>query len=135
MGRLLEIDVAAGYARVDDVTSMIGMIKAAVSAVSEPTQLVIAADWRQCKLFTPEVSRSAVEMLTRTSQRIERSAILHRADHATSVIQVFRLVTEANQDHRRFFTDASAMRVWLGEVLNDAERERLNTFLSAPRKV
>jgi hypothetical protein len=130
-GRLLEIDVAAGYERVSDVDEMIAMIKSATAAVAEPTRMVIAADWRMCRLFSEAVATRAVEMLTATSGRIERSAILHRSDHGTSVLQVFRLVKEAQQTHRELFTQVDEMEAWLGEVLNDAERQRLHAFLTA----
>lgn len=130
-GRLLEIDVAAGYERVEDLEQMTRMIQAAVAAVSEPTQLVIAADWRPCKLFTPEVAARAVDMLTRTSHRIARSGILHSSDQATSVLQVFRLVKEARQEHRRLFTDVNQMESWLSELLDEEEKQRLHTFLRA----
>ena len=129
-GRLLEIDVAAGYNHVAEIDEMTAMIKAAVTATPEPTRLVIAADWRHCKLFSEEVSARAVQMLIATSVRVERSAILHRADQPTSVLQVFRLVKEAQKPHRRLFTDPVEMQEWLGEILNDAERARLHQFVT-----
>jgi hypothetical protein len=132
-GRLMEIDVAAGYERVADVDAMTAMIKATAATMPEPTQMVIAADWRMCKLFSNDVAARATEMLVGSSARIERSGILHRVDQPTSVLQVFRLVKEAQQAHRRLFTDPVAMEDWLGEVLNDAERARLHQFLLGRR--
>jgi hypothetical protein len=129
-GRLLEIDVAAGYERVSDVDEMIAMIRAAVARVPEPTRLVIAADWRHCRLFSEQVASRTMDMLTGTAARIERSAILHGSNHPTSVLQVFRLVKEAQQEHRRLFTDVQQMERWLGELLNQRERARLHTFVS-----
>ncbi len=129
-GRLLEIDVANGYQKVSDVDEMIAMIRAAVAMVPEPTRLVIAADWRKCRLFGEDVAARATQMLIGSAERIERSAILHGTDHATAVLQVFRLVKEASQTHRQLFTDMQEMERWLGEVLNDAERARLHAFLS-----
>jgi hypothetical protein len=69
-------------------------------------------------------------MLTAVNPRIERSAILHRDDQATSVLQVMRLIKEAQSPHRRVFTNPFEMQSWLGEVLNDTERERLRVFLA-----
>ena len=103
-GRLLEIDVANGYQKVSDVDEMIAMIRAAVAMVPEPTRLVIAADWRKCRLFGEDVAARATQMLIGSAERIERSAILHGTDHATAVLQVFRLVKEASQTHRQLFT-------------------------------
>src|SRR5262245_12987446 len=104
-GRLMEIDVAAGYERVADIEEMIALIKATTMTMPEPTRMVIAADWRMCRLFSNEVAARAVQMLIASSARIERSGILHRVDQPTSVLQVFRLVKEAQQTHRRLFTD------------------------------
>ena len=128
-GRLLEIDVAGGYNTVTDVADMITMIAREFAAVPVRTRIVIAADWRPCKLFTPEVAERAVEMMSGVNPRIERSAILHRDDQATSVLQVARLIKEAQSPHRRVFTNPYEMQSWLGEVLNDAERDRLRAFL------
>ena len=126
----MEIDVAAGYKTVADVEAMIAMIGAGLAKLPAKSRVVIAADWRPCTVFTPEVADAAVRMLTIANPRVERSAILHRADHATSVLQVFRLVKESHFEGRRIFTAASDMEKWLGEVLDPAEREELRAFLT-----
>jgi hypothetical protein len=130
-GRLVEIDVASGYRTVGDVDGMIAMLAKAPSMAPRGEQLVIVADWRMCHTFTPSVAARALEMLTAPHmQHVERSAILHRAAAATSVMQVFRLVREAGFPYRRAFTDPVELAAWLGEVLDDAERGRLRAFLS-----
>ncbi len=128
-GRLLEINVARGYRTVADVTQMTERIRVVVASVPEPAKLVIAADWRQCPLFAAEVAASVTTMLMATASRIERSAILHRRDQPTSVLQVFRLIKEAQQEHRRVFHHAQELQTWLGELLNPAERRRRAAFL------
>jgi hypothetical protein len=133
VGRLLEIDVAAGYQRVEDVDEMIGMIGQSLATIPEPGRGVIAADWRHCKLFTKDVADRAATMLSATNRRVERSGILLRPDQATSVLQVFRLVKEAQSDHRRLFLDAHELIAWLSEVLDERERERLNAFVFQTR--
>jgi hypothetical protein len=129
IGRLLEIDVAAGYQRVEDVDAMIGMIGQTLATIPEPGRGVIAADWRHCKVFTKDVADRAARMLSATNTRVERSGILLKPDQPTSVLQVFRLVKEAESSHRRLFTDAHQMMEWLSEVLDERERERLNAFI------
>lgn len=129
-GRLLQIDVAAGYQTVQDIDAMIGMIGARLARVQEPTRVVIAADWRPCKVFTPDVADRALVMLTGVNLRIERSAILHREDAQVSVLQVMRLIRESKFEHRRVFTDPEKMQQWLGEILEEREREQLEVFLS-----
>lgn len=130
VGRLMEYDVAAGYRTVRDVDDMIASTKRVLAAVPEPTQVVIVADWSRCELLTPEVSARTVEMLTTSNQRIERSAILHRSNQATSVLQVFRLIQEAAHTTRRVFTSPTELMAYLDEVLDAPERDRLRTFLA-----
>jgi hypothetical protein len=129
-GRLMEIDVAAGYRKVADIDDMIAAINATMATVPAETRVIIAADWRPCTVFTPDVAARAVQMLQHVNTRIERSAILARAEGATSVFQVFRLVKESATDRRRVFTRATEMREWLDEVLSEAERQRLAAFLA-----
>lgn len=130
VGRLMEIDVAAGYRTVDDVDAMIAMIRAELARVPAKVRVVIAADWRPCTVFTPPVADRCVAMLTGVVPRIERSAIVHRSDHATSVLQVFRLVKESHFDGRRVFTAPEPLEIWLGEILDAEERDRLRRFLA-----
>jgi hypothetical protein len=128
-GRLLEIRVRAGYRTVSDVDDMISMIAAELARVPEPTRILIAADWRQCRVLTQDVAERAVQMLTRGNPRVERSAILHEPGQATSVLQVMRIVREAELQNRRVFTDPSEMRAWLAEVTQPDELERLDSLL------
>jgi hypothetical protein len=130
VGRLMEIRVAAGYRTVDDVDAMIAMITAAFERLPVPTQVVIAADWRQCPIFAADVADRALKMLKDFNDRIERSAILHRLDAPSSVLQIMRLIRETGFEHRRVFTDAGAVKRFLGEKLDLAEQAQLDTFLS-----
>ena len=127
----MEIDVAAGYRSVEDVEAMIGMIRATFTDMQHIPSFVIAADWRQCKLFNDAVAARARQMLTVSSDRIERSAILHRADQPTSVLQVFRLVKESEHEARRVFKETSELETFLDPVLTADEQARLRTFLRA----
>ena len=128
VGRLLEVDLAAGYRTLHDVDDMIAQ-SAAQFATLDQRRAVVAADWRACKLFTPEVAERALQLLVGVSPRIERAAILHRADQATSILQVARLARECHFADRQVFTHADQMERWLGEVLDPPERARLHAFL------
>ena len=50
-GRVLEIDVRAGYRCVADVDDMLRRIKQQFASVPVQTRIVIAADWRAEELF------------------------------------------------------------------------------------
>jgi hypothetical protein len=129
VGRLMEVDVAAGYRTVQDVDDMIDAIHAVLTTVPTSQRVVIAADWSACRLFAPEVSERAVRMLLRSNPRMLRSAILHEATQPTSILQAFRLVSEADAPFRRVFTERAAMCAWLSEVLSPDESARLHAFL------
>jgi hypothetical protein len=134
VGRLLEIRVGGGYESVGDVDAMIAAIARTIEALPDEVQVVVAADWRACSLFTPEVAQRVTEMLTHNSDRIERSGILHDASQPTSVLQVFRLIKEAHvlDARRRIFTSKPDMFAFLSELLDDRERERLRALLELP---
>jgi len=128
----LEIRVGAGYRTVDDINEMIALMSAEFARSTALDHLVIAADWRQCRVLTPEVAERAVLMLSRSNPRVKRSAILHAREQSTSVLQVMRLAREAKLPHRRVFTETAEMRGWLEPVLNAEELARLDLLLRAP---
>lgn len=129
----MEIDVCAGYRVPEDIDAMIAMMREQFGRIPEPQRLVICADWRACRILTPPVAERAVQMLIRSNPRVERSAILHNAHQATSLLQVFRLAREAQQQaERRIYTDALEMEEWLGEVLTPEERARVHSMLQRP---
>jgi hypothetical protein len=130
-GRLLEIRVRGGYRSVGDVDEMIAMMAAEFARVPEPTRIVIAADWRQCRLLTPDVALRATQMLEGSNPRVERSTILHSPGQATSVLQVLRLAREAKLPYRRVFTVPAELREWLAEVLQPSELARLDLLIRA----
>ena len=130
-GRLLEIDVAAGFNQPSDIDDQIKLIVAALSKLDPQQKVIIAADWRPCKLFTPETAERAIKLFSDLNARIERSGILHRLDQPTSVLQVLRLIRETHFDRRRVFTRLDDIQAWLDPVLNPRERARLREFLAA----
>jgi hypothetical protein len=133
VGRLVEIDIAAGFNEPNDIDDQIKLIVAALGKVPPDQKVVIAADWRPCKLFTPETAERAIKLFTNLNDRIERSGILHRFDQPTSVLQVLRLIRETHFDRRRVFTQPDDLYGWLDPVLDAAERARLRSFFAARR--
>lgn len=122
-----------GYRTVGDVDEVADKLRTLLGQVNPSARAVIVADWRACKVLTPQVAERAVSMMTSTNTHIERSAVLHAADSSTSVLQLMRLVKETNAPYRRLFTEVHQLREWMGEILNQAERDRLRDFLIAPR--
>lgn len=129
IGRLVAIDVRAGYQSVSDVEAMGRMIAEHTARVPQPTRIVTAADWRGCRIFTPEIAVRVHDVLSTINLRLERAAILQNAGFSTSVMQGQRLTREAQHPDRRVFTDAAAMVDWLGEVLTPSETTWLRVWL------
>jgi hypothetical protein len=127
-GRLLEIDIAAGFNEPSDIDNQIKLIVSVLSQLGPDLRVVIAADWRPCRLFTPEVADRAIKLFSDLNARIERSGILHREDQPTSVLQTLRLIRETHFDRRRVFTNPDDIFEWLDPVLNVRERTRLREF-------
>lgn len=125
----MEIDVAAGFNQPSDIDDQIQLIIGCMKTA--PPQVVIAADWRPCRLFTPETSERAIKLFSELNARIDRSAILHRFDQPTSVLQVLRLIRETHFDRRRVFTSVDDVYAWLDPALNLEEQRRLRTFYAA----
>ena len=133
VGRLVEIDIAAGFNEPKDIDEQIKLIVAALEKVPLAQKVVIVADWRPCKVFTPETAERAIQLFTNLNARIERSGILHRFDQPTSVLQVLRLIRETHFDRRRVFTQPDELYGWLDPVLDAGERERVRTFFASRR--
>jgi len=130
VGRLLEIRVAAGYHAVQDVDEMMAMMRDQISRLPEQHKFVIAADWRRVGVMPQDTAERAREMLARSNPRVVKSSILIDPSHATTSLQVVRLVKEAENANRRHFTDAAQQIAWLSDVLTAQELQRLRVFLA-----
>lgn len=126
-GRLMEINVTGGYRSVEDVDTMMQLIKETIGRVGKP--VVIFADWRHCGLFSDSVAERVTWMLTRDNPMVDRSAILHDDTHKVLLLQVARLIREGGHTNRRVFTDGMELSKYLGERLTLAERDRLDALL------
>ena len=128
----MEIDLPAGFHSPADVDDVVEQIAKAFHKLVAPRRAIIFSDWRACRLFAPETAERLVSGLGRVNAKIERSAILHNPDQATSVLQVARVIREGGHAHRRVFTKAKDVVAFLSDVLDKAELERLQ-FLIARR--
>ena len=116
-------DVAAAQAYRADIFA---------AMTSDPSSVVICADWRSGSLLSPDAAEVLLGMLTGRSSQIERSAILLATNKAVFDLQVERLVREANHPSRRTFRDVEKQIAYLGAVLNASERDLARSFLVQP---
>ncbi len=132
VGRLLELRIAAGYRTAADVEALFDAIDVALSKLPASTRVVIAADWRRCRLMSSKTVELVLRRMSRNNQRTDRSAVLASHDSPTAVMQFFRVVRESNHPNRRLFFDHQDMTAWLDEVLSPQESARLHEFLLEP---
>jgi hypothetical protein len=129
VGRLMEIRVREGFRSVEDVDKQRARIIAALDTLPTDQRVVIAADWRECQLMSQPAANALGPMIGQFNARIERSAILGSATSPVAVLQFLRVVRESRHPARRVYEDRAPMLAWLGEVLTEAERERLAQFV------
>lgn len=129
VGRLMEIRILAGFSSEADIDAQIARVKATMAGVPAGTRVVIAADWRHLPVMSERVAARAANLLTTTSDRIERSGILAMADSPTALMQFFRLVRESEHPSRRVVTSIPELESWLMPLLTPAETRRLVEFV------
>jgi hypothetical protein len=82
------------------------------------------------EIFAPDVADAVLGLLTRTSPKMEKSAILLPKGAATFHLQMERLVRESKHPGRRTFRDPAELKAWVSGSLTAPERERLEHFLA-----
>jgi len=129
VGKLLEIRVADGYRSVEDIDTMIHMIRLNMMKLGPSDKMTIVADWTAVHVMQPETAARAREMLATVNPKVARSSILTGPEHPTTNLQVVRLIREAQNADRKHFTDAKQLESWLSPVLSAPEAVRLRAFL------
>jgi hypothetical protein len=95
---------------------------------------IICADWRTANVLSPDVGEALIDLLRRGNRRLSRSGVLLPAHSPTFVLQVERLVREANNPERRTFSAPRPMLEWLGELLSPSELQQATDFLNHPAR-
>ncbi len=84
-------------------------------------KVVICADYREMKLLGPTEAKAMISMFGLFNEFIERSAILSSSQSALAVLQLVRILREANNPTRKAFDDPAELRAWLAEILTPDE--------------
>ncbi|HET9957500.1 MAG TPA: hypothetical protein VFQ61_23535 [Polyangiaceae bacterium] len=129
VGRLMEIRVPNGYRTADDVDRMVARMTSLSLSLARSEKFIIAADWRKVSVLAPEVAEGVQKMLALSNARVIRSSILILPERSLTDLQVHRLVREADNPNRKYFTHPQHQYAWLSEVLTAPEKERLAQFL------
>ncbi|HVY32597.1 MAG TPA: hypothetical protein VHB79_38940 [Polyangiaceae bacterium] len=130
VGRLLEIRVASGLRSAEDVDAHFVSIAQALESVPAGQRHVTVADWRTCPVMSPEAAQRFGQCIAQYNARTERSAALANQEAPVTVLQFMRVIREAGLPDRKLFFSEPELESWVGEVLTEAERERLREFLA-----
>src|SRR5262245_41123570 len=129
----MEITVPEGFRSVEDVDKQRERITAALDTIPKDQLVVIAADWRRCRLMSQPAASAMGVMIAHFNARIERSGILGSPTSPVAVLQFLRVVRESRHPARRVYEESASMLAWLSECLTDVERERLIEFIVPAR--
>jgi hypothetical protein len=134
VGRLLEVRILH-YRTVADVAQLFKLIGSELRKLGGATQVVVVADWRYCPVMSEDAAKYALAAMTQNNPLVLRSGALASRGSPSAVLQFLRLVRESKNESRRLFFDEHELTGWLGEVLTQAESERLTEFLNEPVEV
>src|SRR5262245_6149043 len=95
-----------------------------------PDHVVFCSDFRGVNVFAPPIVERIVKGMRRDNPKIKRTALLLPASSAIMSLQIERIVREAGNPARRTFRAAHDAVAWLGEVLEQHERESLKVFVN-----
>jgi hypothetical protein len=92
-------------------------------------KVLICADYRETKLLNVAEAEALLAMFREHNDKIERSAILVSEESAMAVLQMSRVIKQANLPTRRSFKDTDELLAWLDEVSTETERQSLHRAL------
>ncbi len=128
VGKLLEIRITTPIKNPYDIVELGNQFRAA--AAKTEGNVVVAADYRQALLLSPERAEELRVLMASLGNRISRSALLLDRDKATFNLQLQRVVLRAGSSDRKMFFDVAEAKAFLAPVLDDAERARLDVFFA-----
>ena len=94
------------------------------------TSPILCADHRPVHVYPPAVADELVRLFTLMNRVLTRIAIVVAPTNATLIMQLGRIIREANNPSRQLFTDASKADRFLAEVLDEEGRAALTAFLA-----
>jgi hypothetical protein len=130
VGRLVEVRSRAGYRTAADVDDLVAAYYAAVGTLPPEQHYVTVVDQRHCPIMAPDAASYLSQRMTEANPRTIRSAALAPLDSPIVMLQFSRVVRDTGYADRRMFSDEGAVLVWLSQVLEPEERERLGEFLA-----
>ena len=125
-GRLVEVRVTPPLT-LDEIKQFVAEHKAVVSRI--PDRYVGVVDLRRADVFPSEVAAALIQLLSQMADRVERTAFLI-GESAVFALQIERVIRNAANPNRKSFREPGPLKEWLGEILKDGERLRLDGFVT-----
>lgn len=125
-GRLIEIRVESPLTP-NEFGQFVEELKATASRI--PGRYVAVSDLQRASVFPPEIAETLIQLLSQLSDRVERAAFLIGGS-AVLALQIERVLRNAANPNRRTFREIEPLKEWLGEILNENERYRVDSFLA-----
>jgi hypothetical protein len=126
-GRLITFRVSSP---VQDANAQLAATELRAAVASIPGRIVVCTDLTDARVFAPGATTTFIQTMRADNAKLERSAILLGSKSATFLLQLERMVREANHPARRTFRDAEELAGWLALVLSAAEQKALHAFLA-----
>lgn len=129
VGRLLEARIFS-LKTAEDVVEYGAAIAAGVAKAPATVMPILCADHRPVRVYPQPAADRLTEMFKRNNTRLAYAALVIDPANATLLLQLERIVREANYERRKVFRDAPSALAQLGTVLDSAERARAAAFLT-----
>ena len=126
VGRLVEVWRGA-VSTSDEYKAFVAELHQLYARLGRP--LVIASDCRSMVHLPPSMAITIGKGMRAANDIVERSAILLPPQQTSLGAHLDRLIDESAHSSRRVFFDLDELKRWLGEVLDDDERRRLDVAL------
>jgi hypothetical protein len=98
--------------------------------VGNAEPVIVVSDLLNARTFAPTTTERFAALMKSDNPKIFRSALLLDEDAPTLVLQIGRMLKEANNPMRRTFFDAKELIEWLDPDLRDDERAALLAFFA-----
>jgi hypothetical protein len=127
-GRLVEARVFELRTR-EDVDAYSHELGVQVLRMPLSMRPVLCADHRPVGIYPQAAADRLAELFAQMNARLERVAILAARSNATLVLQLDRIIREANNPSRRMFHNVEEAEAHLAPVLSPSELGRMRDFL------
>ena len=126
-GRLVEVRTVSPLSSDEIAQAEVSMVDAVHVARQA---VVVCADYRKLTVLPARQADEFVAMFRRHNLNIEVSAIIVAPTSAIAVLQIERVISEADCPNRKCFRSTSKAIDWLRPHLSPSEDLRLRAFLA-----